>query len=680
MAGFSKCLVFGSDATTQNYFPFEARDRTGFRWVTWIGGMFAAFARLPIVSCLKKYTVDCFIATFGLKGIDGKFVLYLFILAVFHWSTSRWLSESENWLTSAPAMVILLVWIAFMAIAGIANAMDRYRVPVAAVVLLFLTVWLSSSGSTRDIRTVNDGSRNQFVAKVGSISADETDFLKSNIAGSPEHVEFIGKQTADLEDAAWNAIVQRMERLPDNSDKGRTIVVVTCPGGGIHAAAWSACVLDGLCNDYVEFKDSIGTISGVSGGSVGTLMFVSSRYDSELQDRLLMGAAMPSTEVIHGTLKKSSPALDLAARSSLEQIAYGITTDDLYGSISPSLSVSGRGQRLEDSFSMRLPARQQELTMDDWGDRAIDGTVPIVVFNSSDTVTGRRVLFDTIPTPRRASSVGQTSRPLNYRELLKVVKTDEGTTAKDVKPATAARTSATFPYISPFTKPDDASPRGEAVAICDGGYVDNEGIVSAVNWIEFMLKRWAALPPKQRPFDRILLLRIEPAPTKDLNEVPDAGGWFGRLRWIFGPAETMVKVRSASQLERGNLESDLAALYLQLNTEESTEAQKLAFAQERSGLLLGAVGKQGESDDKARVQGAFRPTPNEEIADEPTSDFGNLPVVVETIRFKNEDRVVPLNWKLSKKQKQWYIDSWEKCRSEKNTLNSTLERLFTPIN
>ena len=392
-AGCLKSWLVGSDEDTKNYLPFEARNSPEHPWASKLVSCFAMIAQLPVVRQIKKYTVDVFISIFKLKRIDGQFVIYLTILAVLHWSTARWLSNSESWLTSAPAMVVLLIWIVFMALSGIANGLDRYRVPVVAVVLLLLTVWLSLFGSTRDIRTTKDKSKNQFVAKLAEIGNREIEFLKSGKLGSPNHIALISDETAELEDVAWNAIVNRMQRINPNDDKGKTLVVVTCPGGGIHAAAWSACVLDGLCNDFEEFEDSIGTISGVSGGSVGTLMFVSSRYSDQIEGTQPLATSMPSTEEIHEKMKQSSPALELAARSSLEQIAYGITTDDLYGLVFPPLSLSGRGQRLEDSFSMRMPDSQQEVTLGDWGDMATDGSLPIVIFNSTDAVTGRRILF-----------------------------------------------------------------------------------------------------------------------------------------------------------------------------------------------------------------------------------------------------------------------------------------------
>ena len=704
-----KCWIFGSDAKTQNYFPFEARNRECPKPVKVV---------LDLVGSVGRITwLDRFAAWLGIERIDAQFLSYLLVLALLHWGSSGWIGESETWLTSAPAMVVVLIWIGGMLLSGIANAFDRFRLPVVAILVLFLTFWLSRFGSTSDIQTVADKSNNGFVKKVAVVGEAERDFLSQPLEERKmSRVELIRKQTASLEDTAWNAIIKRMGRVqPVNPEKGKTLVVVTCPGGGIHAAAWSACVLDRLSSEYTEFADSTCLISGVSGGSVGTLMFVSSRYDAELTQKMqTVGAPAPTTEELHDGLKTKSPALELAARSSLEHIAYGITTDDLYGLIHPSLTSSDRGQRLEDSLSNCLPNEQEDLTLGDWGDRAVDGTVPIVVFNSTDAVSGRRVLFDSIPTPRRGSSVGKTSRPLNYRELMYV----GDDSAFDVLPATAARTSATFPYVSPFTKPKNASPKGDAVAICDGGYVDNEGIVSAVNWIDFLIKRWAVLKPDKRPFARILLLRIEPAYSEDTGKLPNSGGVAGSLRWLAGPAEAMVKVRAASQLERGNLESDLASQIHELNTGE-THSESAKTASKFAPSLLGSPAAQdslkaeptvveqsifqrqnaspeasrkewntlvdeyqerlktGENraDDKPRVQGMFRPTPSDDI--ERVTESNELPVVVQAIRFENANQVIPLNWKLSKKQKVWYLLAWERCSGEGTKLKATLSRFFT---
>jgi len=682
LVGWVKCQLIGSHKDTANYFPFESRSVTGFSILdnlsTWLE---------------KKLT------WLGIEKVDLQFLIYLVLLAMTHHQLVRRLEGNDYWLTSAPYMLVLLIWIVFMALAGFANILDRWRLPVLPMVVLMLAVVLAFRGSTSTLNSVVDSSDNSFVARIAQVRASEDAFLKEGNRSVERRQQLLAAETASLDQDAWNAIASRMESVEQHqSAKGKTLVIVTCPGGGIHAAAWAACVLDQLSSEYVEFKDSVCIVSGVSGGSVGALMFVGSRYQDALLGRKSMGAPGPPTKEVHRELKENCPALELAARSSLEAIAFGMTVDDLYGFV--GIPGIGRGQRLEDSFNSRLAEDLQKLTMGDWGDRAIEGTVPIVIFNSTDAISGRRVLFDTIPTPLRASSVGLTARPFNYRELM-----ESGQQSFDVKPATAARTSATFPYISPFTRPERASPLGEHVAICDGGYVDNEGIVTAINWVEFLLKRWAKENSKPRTFDRILLLRIEPSASVDQNQIPDSGGLFGWFRWLTGPVETMGKVRAASQLERGNLETDLAALYLQVSGPQSKEPPNAttgstggAFAvekvQSKNIVEIPAFDRrtkqpseirenwekmlkkyESELPDDLKRNG---PPPVGATVDNQTGDTLSEPqVVVQTIRFVDANQVIPLNWKLSNRQKQGYRLAWRLCSDTGTTLRQTLDQYFT---
>lgn len=682
LLGWTKCQLVGSDPESANYFPFESRSAKGFKW----------FANAS--AWLEKL-----FAWSGIQRVDFQFLIYLFLLATTHHQVARWLEGDDYWLTSAPSMLVLLIWLLFMTLAGLANILDRWRLPTLPAIVLILAVLLALRGSTRSLDSTVDSSRNAFVARIAEIRERENDLLDAN-GTTEQRRQLIAAETASLDATAWNAIAGRMKMLDQyNTENGKTLVVVTCPGGGIHAAAWAACVLDQLSTEYVEFKDSVCIISGVSGGSIGTLMFVTNRYHNELLGHRVMGAPGPTTEEVHRDLMAKSPALELAARSSLEAIAFGTTVDDLYGLI--GIPGAGRGQRLEDSFASRLTDSLRELTMGDWGDRATDGTVPIVIFNSTDAVTGRRVLFDTIPTPRRASSVGLTARPLNYRELM-----EAGQQCFDVKPTTAARTSATFPYISPFTRPARASELGKHVAICDGGYVDNEGIVTAVNWVEFLLKRWAEQIPDSRTFDRILLLRIEPSSSEDQNQIPNSGGLAGWLRWLTGPAETMSKVRSASQLERGNLETDLVALYLKLASTHTNQTPQVPSGTTKAILAseevqssnvvdIPAFDKRTKSPEEIREnwetmlkefgnemrgkskQGIAPPPLEATFDDRSEVSVSEPPVVIQTIRFVDAAQVIPLNWKLSNKQKQGYLFAWRLCSGSETPLRKTLDRYFT---
>lgn len=251
-----------------------------------------------------------------------------------------------------------------------------------------------------------------------------------------------------------------------------------------------------------------------------------------------------------------------------------------------------------------------------------------------------------------------------------------------------------------------ASQLSENVAICDGGYVDNEGIVTAVNWIEFLLRKWHAQKGK-KSFDRILLLRIEPASSLDNNVPRDSGGLAGWFWWLTGPGEAMVKVRSASQLDRGNLEADLAALYLRVREHQAngTDADALAYsnlsstriAQQQNVVDLPNLDIMQKDPRVAREKwekmlDGFSPKSNADldqhsasprtgavVDSEVASDSTEGLVVVQTVRFPAAGQTIPLNWKLSNRQKLGYLLAWKICSATGTPLRTKLNQLFTNI-
>lgn len=650
------CTIFGSDKRTGNYLPFETVDRAG----------------LFQTSLVRK--AQNFL---GIERVDLQLASFFLLLGCIHYLLTRVFVQSTVGLSTAPAATVVLIWLAFLLLGGAANILDRYRLPVVVMMIGLFSLLQVFRDSTTQLRTLPDNSSCQFVSDVAALQKVEEGLFTGDVVG--DRVEKVMGGSKSLNQDAWNTILERIDGAAAFDGKNdKTLVVVTCPGGGIHAAAWSSFVLDQLCEEYPDFRNSICVVSGVSGGSVGSYLFVSHQYQDVLGEFAADGA---------------NSSFDLATQSSLESIAFGMMSDDLYGSLYHRLSQVDRGQRLEDSILFRVPVSHQQKTMGDWGDLALEGDLPIVIFNSTDAATGRRVLFDTVPTPRRETEVGKTSRPYNYRELL--------SGKVDVRPATAVRTSATFPYVSPFTRPSNASTTGEGVAICDGGYVDNEGIVTAIDWVDFLLKHWyPTRKTAESPFSRVLLLRIAPSSTVDGLVPSRKRGVFPSFRWLAGPLETIINVRGASQSERGNLETDLTALYLapkkviqtehgtaKLETVASTSAsptKRSSSEAEKAALRKYQFYKTGKQAtlptrspanillDKIKTSAPMQKLKGGVESDAPAgvaaaavesssiSTRPDAPVVVIEIPFDTGvNRVVPLNWKLSREQKKWYQTSWD---------------------
>jgi len=295
-------------------------------------------------------------------------------------------------------------------------------------------------------------------------------------------------------------------------------VFVTSSGGGISAAAWTARVLEGLQEagrrHGLDFGRSIVLLSTVSGGSVGALHFVDAYHDG----------AGPSPE-------DARRATEIAAASSLGGVVWGLLYPDLVrATILPWLSNRyDRGWALEERWRARLSKGAD--TLDSWYAEVERGRLPTVVFNATLVEGGARLLVTPLDTwgTRGAHA---------FHELYP---------AFDLGVATGARLSATFPYVTPLARPPDAVAPELRFHAGDGGYFDNDGLVTALEFIE-------ATEPVLREHGRrrALLLEIRAFPRR--NELVKARPRQGLKNVLLGPVLTLMATRSSTQVSRNQRE------------------------------------------------------------------------------------------------------------------------------
>lgn len=301
----------------------------------------------------------------------------------------------------------------------------------------------------------------------------------------------------------------------------KTLVVVTAAGGGIQAAAWTARVLTGLHEVYGnDFTRSVGIVSAVSGGSVGALFYA----DALAADG--NGLASATAETFREIRAN-------AMRSSLEATAWGWAGWDTVKTVAPFIvpKYHDRGWAIEESWRRHL--RNRHATLSDWTLLAAAGRLPLVIFNATAVENGKRFM---IANGRMPDGPGYLQRRSDENDALAF---EDVYPKLDVGVATAARLSATFPYVSPICRPSgDVT---HAYHLADGGYVDNEGMVSAIDWLDYLLAA--------RKFRNVLIVRILPFPS-DFKEPAPLPGWF---YGVTGPLQTMLDVRSTSQLERNHI-------------------------------------------------------------------------------------------------------------------------------
>jgi len=262
---------------------------------------------------------------------------------------------------------------------------------------------------------------------------------------------------------------------PKGKQPQKKIIVVAATGGGIQSATWTARVLTGLeekcrkekCEQ--SFDKSIRLISAVSGCSVGTMHFVN-EYE---------GGHLPAKETDPQALEK---IVARAERSSLDYVLWGLLYPDLARLVNPFPFKLpwDRGWALEQAWSRDTGAGINEL-LSEWRNDGRNSTRaddrPAVIFNTTVTETGQRL---PLTTTEPLKHIAPPEPVLKHEDVI-----EKGEPRTDVSVLTAARLSAAFPYASPAAR---AEVDGTAAHLVDGGYYDNYGISTLVEWLDAELE------------------------------------------------------------------------------------------------------------------------------------------------------------------------------------------------
>ncbi|NJM67594.1 MAG: patatin-like phospholipase family protein [Acaryochloris sp. RU_4_1] len=390
------------------------------------------------------------------------------------------------------------------------------------------------------------------------------------------------------------------QRLEHQNHDEKTLVVVCASGGGIQASGWTAQVLTGLQDELgTSFTKAIGLISCASGGSVGAMhyldRFSSKGYpDSDERENIFVSAT----------------------QDSLDATGWGLAYPDLWRVISLPLfpgifakNLEDRGIALETDWQGELKGwenkkrPQKRKSLASWREQILKGEIPIPIFNTTLVEDGNRFLV----TPM---TFGATSGKKCFNTLYEDY---------DIDIVTAARLSATFPYISPICRNNQNLKQNYHMA--DGGYFDNSGFVTSVEWLNDLLGK-----PQNRNIKRVLILQINPFPKPVPKEqIRGNGGWF---MTTIGPLLTLFKVRDPVLTTRNKLEVEMLQ----------------------------------EQYPKAQVDIRYYPIhfPDHEMSQK-----------AEVLSFYSEqgEYQPPLSWKLTKKEKQAIHKGWAIIASGKQIQN-----------
>jgi Patatin-like phospholipase len=294
----------------------------------------------------------------------------------------------------------------------------------------------------------------------------------------------------------------------------KTAVIVATAGGGIRASAWTAEVLSGLQEDCgPEFGSSLLLVSSVSGGSVGS-MFALAAFDPS-------NRSLPAKDTSLERVRFD------AGRSSLASVGWGLLYPDLARTV-PLLGAFFAPQDIDRGWALEnawMSGWKKPPNMSDWRADVGHGTRPAVIFNATAAESGQRfIVASTDVEPAEDDAVRF------FREY----------PGLDLPVITAARLSASFPYVSPEGRASEG-PEKLRYHVGDGGYYDNSGVLSALEWMgeaKTTLSKY-----------RVIFILIDAAPGAN----KDAKSWSWQ-RQLIGPVETLLSVRSSSQTARDGFE------------------------------------------------------------------------------------------------------------------------------
>ncbi len=400
----------------------------------------------------------------------------------------------------------------------------------------------------------------------------------------------------------WRKWVCEKHGIP--KDRRPPLVIVTTAGGASVSAIYTYRILARLEEEMPGFHRHVRIITGASGGMFGASAFRARLRDGALPDDVRRWQAGLEADFF-------SPAVQSFAFKDIPMNAAcyrGYSND--------------RGRRLEMSWESAFPENWKVdfkmLTSEEQ-----DGKLPSLIFSPMMVEDGRPLLISTLDLElmtrgnayiktieKDYGKLETTTDPAPAVEFFKLF--PEST---NLRLGTAARLSASFPYLSPAATLPTSPPR----RLVDAGYLDNYGMAIALGWLNDYL------PSVDGVSDRVIILEIRPygntfgsGSVLTKEEFRDSLRGSGRsipiwpLQEWTTPLEGGESARRAGMIGRNNLNRDL---FIDRQKEKTQRAEDYPL------LKWALAGKEGV----------------------------HKPVTLATIRFKgNLD--ASLNWTLPKKE------------------------------
>jgi predicted acylesterase/phospholipase RssA len=272
-----------------------------------------------------------------------------------------------------------------------------------------------------------------------------------------------------------------------NNGVKKPLAVVCVSGGGSRAAAWTMKVLTTLEKELPTFPYHIRLITGASGGMFGATYYTASLPPlgtKRLPDITIDPLPKPGSNRYPSVVQ-----LNTTVRGDfLSPVVRALVKNDLIRPFQPFAYGGDRGAALEGAWSELLGGWLDLSFADLWAGE-LEGWRPSLAFSPMLVEDGRQLVISNLSLRRAMVNLGQvpgmaadqvlSREGVEFFKLFESSGHDPRAVRQSFRIATAARMSASFPYMFPGV----SLPTEPRRRVVDAGYYDNYGVCLAAGWL-----------------------------------------------------------------------------------------------------------------------------------------------------------------------------------------------------
>lgn len=290
-----------------------------------------------------------------------------------------------------------------------------------------------------------------------SLTNNSHEIKTVSLSGEPTTGDI--RNTIEADFTEWIAAISEK----DSSLNEIPVYIIAHQGGGIRGMSWSARVLQQLDQDIPGFYEHIYAMTGASGGCNGMICYNTLKHFYPGED------ATNLDPILDDILDYDylTPTLATFIMSEAVQPLSPLPISHFERSKSHANSFE-QGFCQKGSRTMEIPT----LSMYD-GNNNLEHRIPHMLINGTIAERGQKVIYSTLKLSDEFKA--------DY-DLVKYLNAEEGYPTRDLRVKDAMLVCCRFPYILPGgTIPISVDSKRSDGNIVDGGYLENTGIIAALN-------------------------------------------------------------------------------------------------------------------------------------------------------------------------------------------------------